>query len=94
MRRVALVAKAVGPETARTKLMDVVAAHTDDDDEVLFALAKSLGTMSSLVGAGHAGVLLAPLTVIAGTEETVVRDEVCRCSWHAGRCIVMSDCCC
>jgi serine/threonine-protein phosphatase 2A regulatory subunit A len=48
---------------------------TDDEDEVLLALAEELGNFSSCVGGNeYAHVLLRPLETLAAVEETVVRD--------------------
>lgn len=45
---------------------------------MLVALAEELGGFVELVGgAPHAAVLVEPLEVLAGVEETVVRDRVC-----------------
>lgn len=44
---------------------------------MLVALAEELGGFVELVGgAPHAAVLVEPLEVLAGVEETVVRDRV------------------
>jgi hypothetical protein len=49
----------------------------EDEDEVLLALAEELGTFVEFTGgADHAHVLLPPLGVLAGVEESVVRDKV------------------
>ncbi|TYZ68847.1 hypothetical protein PybrP1_001847, partial [[Pythium] brassicae (nom. inval.)] len=49
---------------------------TEDEDEVLVALAEELGGFVELVGgAAHAAVLVEPLEVLATVEETVVRDR-------------------
>ncbi|KAI9909649.1 hypothetical protein PsorP6_015123 [Peronosclerospora sorghi] len=63
MRRLRTVAQALGPEQA-----------TEDEDEVLVALAEELGGFVDLVGgAEYASTLVDPLEVLAGVEETVVR---------------------
>ncbi|KAI9910105.1 hypothetical protein PsorP6_010689 [Peronosclerospora sorghi] len=47
---------------------------TEDEDEVLVALAEELGGFVDLVGgAEYASTLVEPLEVLAGVEETVVR---------------------
>lgn len=56
----------------------VYAEATDDEDEVLVALAEELGGFVDLIGGGaqYATILVEPLEVLAGVEETVVRDRV------------------
>ena len=52
------------------------AEATEDEDEVVVALAEELGGFVDLVGgAEHASILVEPLEVLAGVEETVVRDR-------------------
>jgi serine/threonine-protein phosphatase 2A regulatory subunit A len=49
----------------------------EDEDEVLLALAEELGIFVEFTGGPeHAHVLLPPLGVLAGVEESVVRDKV------------------
>ncbi len=49
----------------------------DDEDEVLFAIADELGNFTDLVGGpAHAHILFGPLSTLAATEETLVRDKV------------------
>lgn len=57
------------------ELLPFVTDGVDDEDEVLFALATSLGKMVSLVGGGsHAQTLLSPLELLLTVEENSVRD--------------------
>jgi hypothetical protein len=50
---------------------------TDDEDDVLQALAEELGKFVDYVGGPeYAYVLLQPLEAICAAEETVVRDKV------------------
>ena len=52
------------------------AEATEDEDEVVVALAEELGGFVDLVGgAEHASILVEPFEVLAGVEETVVRDR-------------------
>ena len=101
MRRLKIVAQALGPEKTRTELLPFLngmgwffsfdvkwfydkhrrwilwAEATQDEDEVLVALAEALGDFVNLIGgARFAPKLLEPLEVLAATEETVVRDQV------------------
>jgi serine/threonine-protein phosphatase 2A regulatory subunit A len=58
-------------------MADGGAEATEDEDEVLVALAEELGGFVDLVGGPQfASVLVEPLEVLAGVEETVVRDRV------------------
>ncbi|TDH70986.1 hypothetical protein CCR75_001139 [Bremia lactucae] len=77
MRRLRTVAQALGPDRTRSDLLPFLRAEaTDDDDEVLVALADELGGFVDLVGgAEHAAALVKPLEVLAAVEETVVRDR-------------------
>ena len=79
MRRIGVVAKVIGPEQARTTLLDLLRESVEDDDEVLLAMAKSLAELVDAIGGPeHAGLLLPLLASVAGCEETVVRDEAAR----------------
>ncbi|TMW63863.1 hypothetical protein Poli38472_002804 [Pythium oligandrum] len=76
MRRLKTVAQALGTDRTRTELLPFLREATEDEDEVLVALADELGGFVELVGGPqHAAVLLEPLEVLAGIEETVVRDR-------------------
>jgi serine/threonine-protein phosphatase 2A regulatory subunit A len=56
------------------ELLPFVADGVDDEDEVLLALATSLGKMVSLVGGGsHGHSLLPPLELLLTVEENTVR---------------------
>lgn len=70
-----LVAQAVGPEETEAALLPYLQgkATTLRDDEVLLIMAQELGEcLPPLVRSATS--LLPPLTALAGTEETVVRD--------------------
>jgi hypothetical protein len=57
------------------ELLPFVTDGTDDEDEVLLALANSLGKLIPLVGGGsHAQSLLPPLELLLTVEENSVRD--------------------
>lgn len=59
---------------------------TEDEDEVLVALAEELGGFVDLVGGTqYASILVEPLEVLAGVEETVVRDRVRNACLSKGR---------
>ncbi|RHY81506.1 hypothetical protein DYB37_011336 [Aphanomyces astaci] len=76
MRRLRTIAQALGPERTRSELLPFLNESTDDEDEVLVAMAEELGTFVDLVGGpSAASVLLTTLEVLATAEETVVRDK-------------------
>ena len=57
------------------ELLPFLTDGVDDEDEVLLALANSLGKMIPLVGGGsHAQALLPPLELLLTVEENTVRD--------------------
>lgn len=61
--------------TTQQELLPFVTDGTDDEDEVLLALANSLGKLIPLVGGGsHAQSLLPPLELLLTVEENSVRD--------------------
>ncbi|RHY31207.1 hypothetical protein DYB32_003678 [Aphanomyces invadans] len=76
MRRLRTIAQALGPERTRSELLPFLSESTDDEDEVLVAMAEELGNFVDLVGGpSAASILLTPLEVLATAEETVVRDK-------------------
>lgn len=73
--RLEAVASVLGEQRTREELLPFVTDGTDDDDEVLLALANSLGKLIPLVGGGsHAQALLPPLELLLTVEENTVRD--------------------
>lgn len=80
IRRLSTIALALGPERTREELVPFLEESTDDEDEVLLALAEELGSFTEYVGGAHyAHVVLPPLESLAAVEETLVRDKV---SWR------------
>jgi len=76
LRRLSTIALALGEQRTRDELVPFLQENTDDEDEVLQALAEELGGFVSHVGgAEHAHCLLAPLETLSMVEETVVRDK-------------------
>lgn len=74
--RLDTIAAALGDERTRKELIPFLAESTDDDDEVLLAMAEQLGNLVPHVGGpAHAMVLLGPLESLCKVEETVVRDK-------------------
>jgi len=73
--RLEAVALVLGEQRTREELLPFVTDGVDDEDEVLLALANSLGKLIPLVGGGsHAQVLLIPLEFLLTVEENSVRD--------------------
>jgi serine/threonine-protein phosphatase 2A regulatory subunit A len=73
--RLESVACVLGEERTREELLPFLTDGVDDEDEVLLALAKSLGNMVAQVGGpSHAHSLLPPLELLLTVEETTVRD--------------------
>ena len=49
----------------------------DDEDEIVVTMAEALGELTDLVGGPtHALCLLKPLEILAGAEESIVREKV------------------
>lgn len=73
--QIRLLAPWFGLFVAKKELLPFVTNGVDDEDEVLLALATSLGKMVGLVGGGsHAQTLLPPLELLLTVEESTVRD--------------------
>lgn len=71
-----LVAAAMGPERARTDLMNFLMTANELDGEVQMSLAACFGSLVKYVGGPeYAHVLLGPLKVLASAEESIVRDK-------------------
>ena len=76
IRRLGIIAKALGPERTREELIPFLSESTDDEDEALQVLADELGNLIPYVGGpDFAFHLLPPLENLATVEETVVRDK-------------------
>ncbi|GMH79236.1 hypothetical protein TrLO_g14967 [Triparma laevis f. longispina] len=75
MRKLKLVGEAMGKAETLGSLIPFLADHTDDDDEMLLKMAQELGTMvPSLIPGAEAQPIVSILEVLAGVEETVVRN--------------------
>ncbi|KAL3912526.1 MAG: hypothetical protein SGILL_006846 [Bacillariaceae sp.] len=73
--RLESVATVLGEQRTRDELLPFLADGVDDEDEVLLALANSLGKMVPQVGGpSHAHTLLPPLEQLLTVEESTVRD--------------------
>eukprot|EP01087_Luapelamoeba_hula_P024695 TRINITY_DN949_c0_g1_i1.p1 TRINITY_DN949_c0_g1~~TRINITY_DN949_c0_g1_i1.p1 ORF type:complete len:586 (+),score=99.05 TRINITY_DN949_c0_g1_i1:135-1892(+) len=77
IKRLDMIARALGPERTRSELIPYLTNEcVDDEDEVLLALAEELGKFSEFVGGPEeAKCLLVPLETLSTVEETVVRDK-------------------
>eukprot|EP00698_Gefionella_okellyi_P022941 TRINITY_DN7702_c0_g1_i1.p1 TRINITY_DN7702_c0_g1~~TRINITY_DN7702_c0_g1_i1.p1 ORF type:complete len:580 (+),score=173.37 TRINITY_DN7702_c0_g1_i1:126-1865(+) len=76
VRRLSTIARALGAERTRNELIPFLQDSTDDEDEVLLALAEELGKLIDGVGGVEfSHHLLPPLEIICSAEETVVRDK-------------------
>ena len=76
IRRLGIIAKALGPERTREELIPFLSESTDDEDEALQVLAEELGKLVPYIGGSdHAFHLLPPLENLATVEETVVREK-------------------
>ncbi|KAG7350297.1 peptidase C14 caspase catalytic subunit-like protein [Nitzschia inconspicua] len=73
--RLESVATVLGEQRTREELLPFLTEGIDDEDEVLLALATSLGKMIPQVGGGmYAHTLLPPLELLLMVEEITVRD--------------------
>jgi serine/threonine-protein phosphatase 2A regulatory subunit A len=62
-----------------SEVADHIPESVEDEDEVLTSLSEELGGFVEYVGGSeHAHVLLSPLENLAGIEEPMVRDKVCK----------------
>lgn len=76
MRRLDVVARALGPDNTVDELVPFLIEHVEDDDEVLLTMAEKLGVFVPLVGGGDRAICLMELLgALATVEETVVRDK-------------------
>eukprot|EP00298_Acanthocystis_sp_HF-20_P003799 c14146_g1_i4.p1 GENE.c14146_g1_i4~~c14146_g1_i4.p1 ORF type:complete len:588 (-),score=198.56 c14146_g1_i4:7-1770(-) len=76
LRKLNVIAAALGPDRTRSELIPFLQDSIDDEDEVLVVLATELGKIVSEVGgADHAKCLFPPLEQLAQLEEVSVRDQ-------------------
>jgi len=76
IRRLSTIARALGEERTRKELIPFLSENSDDDDEVLLAMAEELGVFIPFVGGiEFAHVLLPPLESLCTVEETCVREK-------------------
>lgn len=76
IRGLTTIATALGPERTRNELLPFLKDSTDDEDDVLTAMAKVLGEFCPLVGGpDHAHHVLSVLEVLCAAEETKAREH-------------------
>lgn len=76
VKRLSTIALALGEERTRKELIPFLNDSSEDEDEVLLAMAEELGRFVPYVGGpAFAHTLLVPLESLCCTEETVVRDK-------------------
>ena len=76
VKKLGTIALALGEERTRKELIPFLNASSEDDDEVLLAMAEELGNFVPYVGGPeYAHTLLVPLETLCCTEETVVREQ-------------------
>jgi serine/threonine-protein phosphatase 2A regulatory subunit A len=70
------ISRALGEERTREELIPFIMDSTDDEDEVLLAMAEALGDLvDCLGGPEHVHQLLVPLEALTACEEGVVRER-------------------
>mmetsp|Transcript_15601 Transcript_15601/g.13329 ORF Transcript_15601/g.13329 Transcript_15601/m.13329 type:complete len:210 (+) Transcript_15601:60-689(+) len=75
IHRLKTVVTVMGSDSFKSQLLPYIESLIKkEDDEVLFAIAEELGSVSSLLS-GSCLVLLPALETLASVEETVVRDK-------------------
>eukprot|EP01041_Mallomonas_annulata_P003289 gene3289-6517_t len=78
-KNIVRIAKALGPERTRDELIPFLHESTDDEDEVLHAIADKLGDLANYVGGEEfTYILLEPLELLCAVEESAVREAAVR----------------
>ncbi|CAB9509982.1 65 kDa regulatory subunit A alpha isoform [Seminavis robusta] len=78
-RRLEAAAAVLGEQRTRSELLPFLTDAADDEDEVLLAVASSLGLLIPHVGGSlHAHCLLLPLEILLTVEEAAVREAACK----------------
>ncbi|KAF0691128.1 Aste57867_17585 [Aphanomyces stellatus] len=79
IKKVQVIASALGPQRTREELLPFLNETLDDDDEILLSLAQELGDFVELVGgASNAYHLLFLLESLVAVDEASVRDTACK----------------
>ncbi|KAJ2219952.1 protein phosphatase 2A structural subunit, partial [Coemansia sp. RSA 485] len=77
LKRLSVLALAIGEERTREELIPFLDESIDDEDELLLSLAEVLGDFVQYVGGPkYAYVLLRPLENLAAAEETVAVESI------------------
>ncbi|DAZ95900.1 TPA: LOW QUALITY PROTEIN: hypothetical protein N0F65_012611 [Lagenidium giganteum] len=75
IKKIHIIASALGPERTREELLPFLNDSLDDEDEVLLVMAEELGNFVDVVGGpSNAYPLLVPLESLATVDEASVRD--------------------
>lgn len=93
LKKLPLVAKAIGAGQCREQLLPYIRELTDQlDDELLLHISEQLANMvTSVGGPEHCQLLLVPLEPMASIEETLVREEGVRSINAVGKGIPDAD---
>jgi len=91
-RKLPSIALALGPERTREELLPFLSDGIDDEDEVLEAIAISLGGLVPHVGGPNfASSLLTPLELLLAVEESVVREKAATSVITISQCLSDAD---
>lgn len=78
-RKLTTISAALGPDRTREELLPFLSDGVDDEDEVLEAIAASLGELIPFVGStpekNYSASLLGPLELLLAVEENSVREK-------------------
>jgi serine/threonine-protein phosphatase 2A regulatory subunit A len=78
-RKLTTISAALGPDRTREELLPFLSDGVDDEDEVLEAIAGSLGELIRYVGStpkkNYGSFLLGPLELLLAVEENAVREK-------------------
>lgn len=78
-RKLTTISAALGPDRTREELLPFLMDGVDDEDEVLEAIAASLGDLIPFVGStpekNYGASLLGPLELLLAVEESAVREK-------------------
>ena len=78
-RKLTTISAALGPDRTREELLPFLSDGVDDEDEVLEAIAGSLGKLIPYVGStpekNYGASLLGPLELLLAVEENAVREK-------------------
>lgn len=76
IRSLRTIASALGPDRSRNDLIPFLKESTDDEDDILVAMAEEVGNLTEYVGGvEHANVLVETLELLCSAEESKVREK-------------------